>query len=259
MMLLQMRMATFGHNNTLWRFIVTQVFPFVNGFLCFLPRIFLGFFALVTKISADSPFGCRWISFIVLNFKKETLAFFRRKCYSIPEEVNPMEWNDVYDADRNLTGRRHLRGESWGEGEYGLAVCCWVYDGRGNVLLTQRAPEKSFPLSWENSGGAAQAGETSRQAMRRELFEETGITAEEEEFEFLETTRNDWAFFDHYCICRQTPLEQIVLQPGETSDAKWVSLDEACRMAQRHEMCQPIRQQFLHFMPMLRAKQTAQV
>lgn len=167
-----------------------------------------------------------------------------------------MEWNDIYDSQRRLTGRRHLRGESWGEGEYGLAVCCWVYDGRGNVLLTQRAPEKSFPLTWENSGGAAQAGETSRQAMSRELFEETGILVPDEEFEFLETTQNDWAFFDHYCVCRQTPLEQLRLQPGETVDAKWVSFEEAYKLA--NQMCEPIREQFLHFAPLLRQRQNSQ-
>ncbi len=170
-----------------------------------------------------------------------------------------MEWNDIYDAQRNLTGRRHLRGQPWGKGEYGLAVCVWVYDGKGNVLLTQRAPGKSYALTWENSGGAAQAGETSRQAICRELFEETGIHVPEAEFEYLETTQNDWAFFDHYCICRQTPLEQIVLQPKETVDAKWVSFEEAFQMVQRQEICDIIARQFLRYAPLLQAKQTAQV
>lgn len=165
-----------------------------------------------------------------------------------------MEWNDIYDGQRNLTGRRHLRGESWGKDEYGLAVCVWVYDGKGNVLLTKRAPEKSFAGTWENSGGAAQAGETSRQAICRELFEETGIHAMEDEFEFLETTRNDWAFFDHYCIRRETPITQIKLQPGETCDAKWVTIDEAFEMARCKEMCDPIAEQFFHLSPLLRSK-----
>ena len=49
-----------------------------------------------------------------------------------------MEWNDIYDADRNLTGRVHLRGTTWGEGEYGLVVCVWIYDGPGRILLTDR-------------------------------------------------------------------------------------------------------------------------
>ena len=50
------------------------------------------------------------------------------------------EFNDVYDKDRNLTGRLHLRGTPWKPGEYGLVVCVWVYDGKGNILLTRRAP-----------------------------------------------------------------------------------------------------------------------
>lgn len=169
-----------------------------------------------------------------------------------------MEWNDVYDADRRPTGRRRLRGEGFAAGEYGLAVCVWVYDGRGRILLTQRAPQKSFPLTWENSGGAAQAGESSRTAVRRELFEETGIIADESEFEFMETTRSDCFFFDHYFLLRSTPIEQIVLQPGETVDARWVTLDEAYEIA-RTQMCEPIRRQFLHFAPLLRLRQTAQL
>ena len=101
-----------------------------------------------------------------------------------------MEWNDIYDKDRQLTGRVHRRGTYWRHGEYGLVVCVWVYDGAGNVLLTRRAPGKSYAGTWENSGGAAKAGESSRQAVVRELFEETGIRAEEDEFEFLSSDRD---------------------------------------------------------------------
>ena len=169
-----------------------------------------------------------------------------------------MEWNDIYDKNRRRTGRLHRRGDRWGKGEYGLVVCVWVYDGQGKVLLTKRAPGKSFAGTWENSGGAAQAGETSLQAIRRELFEETGIRAEETEFELLETGRDDVAFYDYYCICRQTPLEEIVLQPGETVDAKWVTLEEAYQMVERKEICHVISQQFLRQAPLLRQKQTAQ-
>lgn len=162
-----------------------------------------------------------------------------------------MEWNDIYDSNRNLTGRRHLRGQRWDEGEYGLVVCVWVYDGLGRVLLTKRAPEKSYPGTWENSGGLALAGETSRQAIRRELQEETGIAASEDEFEFLETDRDEMAFYDHYCIRRQTPLEDIVLLPGETVDAKWVTIEEVYRMVERREICQAISRQFLRHAPLL--------
>lgn len=169
-----------------------------------------------------------------------------------------MEWNDIYTEERGLTGRRHLRGTPWREGEYGLVVCVWVYDGRGNILLTRRAPGKSFAGTWENSGGAAKAGETSLQAICRELFEETGIRAEAEEFHLLTSTRDKNMFYDHYCLHRQTPISNIVLLPGETDAVRWASFDEIHEMIRRGEICAIIAEQFLHEEPQLRKRQTAQ-
>ena len=169
-----------------------------------------------------------------------------------------MEWNDVYDAHRKLTGRVHRRGTPWHRGEYGLVVCVWVYDGEGNVLLTRRAPGKSYAGTWENSGGAAKAGESSRQAIVRELFEETGIRAEEDEFEFLSSDRDRSTFYDFYCLKRSVPLEQIVLLPGETDAAQWVTLEEVHRMIRQKQICQVIANQFLRQEPELKKRQSAQ-
>ncbi len=166
-----------------------------------------------------------------------------------------MEWNDIYDAERRLTGRRHRRGDRWRKGEYGLVVCVWVYDGRGNVLLTRRAPEKSFAGTWENSGGAAKAGENSRQAISRELREETGIQASPEEFELIGTGRDHSMFYDYYCLRRDIPLTRVVLQPGETDGAQWVSLDAVYKMVEEKQICPVIGRQFLQQAPLLRARQ----
>ena len=167
-----------------------------------------------------------------------------------------MEWNDIYDEDRNLTGRVHKRGTHWKRGEYGLVVCVWVYDGQGRLLMTRRAPEKSFPGTWENSGGAAKAGETSLQAITRELHEETGIRAAEEEFELIGSDRDKNIFYDFYCLKRQTPLSEIVLLPGETDDAKWVTLEEVHRMIEQKQICKVIANQFLRQEPELKVRQT---
>lgn len=156
-----------------------------------------------------------------------------------------MEWNDIYDHARNRTGRLHRRGEPWGEGELGLVVCVWVYDGSGKLLLTRRAPEKTFAGTWENSGGAAQAGEDSRTAIVRELREETGICRAPEEFEFLRTTRDEHAFYDHYCLKADVPLSEVVLLPGETDDVQWATFGQVHEMIQKGQICQIIAEQFL--------------
>lgn len=169
-----------------------------------------------------------------------------------------MEFNDIYDRNRRLTGRIHQRGTPWKEGEYGLVVCVWVHDGHGKLLLTRRALEKSFPGTWENSGGAVKAGETSRAAIARELWEETGIRAGEEEFEYLGSDRDRCTFYDFYCLKRQTPLEEIVLLPGETDGVKWVDFQQVHQMIRSGQICQVIAGQFLRQEEDLRRRQSAQ-
>lgn len=159
--------------------------------------------------------------------------------------MKPMdEYNDIYDENRCLTGRVHQRGTPWGPGEYGLVVCVWVYDGRGHLLLTRRAKGKSFAGTWENSGGAVKAGETSRQAIARELFEETGIRVEPEEFEFLDTDKDRNMFYDHYCVRREVHLKDIVLLPGETDDVMWASFGKVHWMIRTGKICKIIGHQF---------------
>ena len=165
-----------------------------------------------------------------------------------------MEYNDIYDKHRNLTGRVHLRGTPWKSGEYGLVVCVWVYDSEGNLLMTRRAKEKSFAGTWENSGGAARAGEDSRTAIARELFEETVIRALPEEFEFLCSDSDRCTHYDFYCLKRKLPVQQVVLQPEETDGVQWVSFDKVHEMIDAKQICYIIANQFLRQEPMLRAR-----
>lgn len=166
-----------------------------------------------------------------------------------------MEYNDVYDRDRNVTGKLHRRGTAWKNGEYGMVVCVWVYDGHGKLLLTRRAPGKTVAGTWENSGGAVQAGENSRCAIARELYEETGIQADADAFELLDSCTEGKIHYDHFCLCRQIPLEQVVLQPGETDDAKWVTFQQVHEMIQKKQICKVIAKQFLRHEPALLARQ----
>ena len=169
-----------------------------------------------------------------------------------------MEFNDIYDANRQPTGKVHRRGTHWKPGEYGLVVCVWVYDGEGKLLLTRRAPGKTFAGTWENSGGGAQAGETSLQAIRRELFEETGILAEESEFELMYSDKDKYIFYDFYCLYRKIPLREIKLQPGETDAVQWADFEQIHELIRKKRICHIIAGQFLRQEPMLKLKQFAQ-
>lgn len=130
-------------------------------------------------------------------------------------------------------------------GEYHINVFVWIFNSAGELLLTKRSPEKeSYPNLWETTGGAVLAGETSRQAIVRELREETGLCAAPEEFVFLDSVRGKTWFSDTYALRRDAPLSQIVLQPGETCGARWVTRAAFERMIAAGEVAQPDVQRF---------------
>ena len=68
----------------------------------------------------------------------------------------PELW-DLYEEDRRPLGRAIPRGEPLPEGTYHLAVGIAVLNRQGEILLTQRSPEKDpHGGCWEIPGGCAQ-------------------------------------------------------------------------------------------------------
>ena len=98
-------------------------------------------------------------------------------------EIIIMEMWDIYDANKKKTGRLMKRND-WclKDGEYHLTVLGVIKRPDGKFLITQRVMTKAWaPGWWEVSGGAAQAGEESVEAVRREVLEETGIDVSDAE------------------------------------------------------------------------------
>ena len=61
-------------------------------------------------------------------------------------------------------------------GEFHLTVLGVIRRPDGKFLITQRVMTKAWaPGAWEVSGGGVMAGETSAQAIQREIWEETGL------------------------------------------------------------------------------------
>lgn len=131
---------------------------------------------------------------------------------------NPGELWDVYDESRNLTGRLHRRGEPLKPGDYHLVVHVWMLNSDGQFLLTKRAPNKGFPNMWESTGGSALAGDDSLTAALREVKEETGLTLDKCRGERIFQMRKLDFFRDVWLFRQDFDLQDVVLQPGETTD-----------------------------------------
>lgn len=144
-----------------------------------------------------------------------------------------MEIVDLYDENRNLLGRTRNRADKLADGEYIIVVGIWVFDSQNRILLTKRAPTKSYaPNLWENTGGHVQSGEPSKAAVVRELEEETGIVVTEDEIGYIGSIKVKPFFGDNYYVRKDFPAGAVRLQEGETCDAKWVTLEEFDAMAE---------------------------
>lgn len=132
--------------------------------------------------------------------------------------TNADELWDVYDENRNLTGRLQRRGDALESGDYHLVVYIWVMDHDGKFLLTKRSPNKGFPNLWETTGGSALAGDDSLTAALREVKEETGLTLRPECGRRFMTVKGENYFGDYWLFLQDFDLDKIVLQEGETCD-----------------------------------------
>jgi len=158
-----------------------------------------------------------------------------------------MERWDLYDSERRPLFRTHERGEKKNPEEYHTAVEVWTVNSKNDILVTLRDPQKEeYPDKWENTGGSALAGETSRQAAVRELMEETGISAAEDDFIFLGTNRDlqYLEFVDIYLLRCDLPISELTMQAGETVAAKWITLAQLEAMIEDRSLALPIGRRF---------------
>lgn len=158
---------------------------------------------------------------------------------------------DVYDKDRNITGKIVERGTYMADDEYHLVVQIWIKNDENKWLISKRAPHKSQDLKWEPTGGSVVAGETSLQGALREVKEEVGITLEPEKGHLFKSFRREkftWAnpgFLDIWVFENNTLLENIVLQEEETIDAKWATVDEILELMETDEFV-PLGENLYH-------------
>jgi len=142
-----------------------------------------------------------------------------------------MELIDIYDKNGNKIDTARPKEQPLKDGEYKLAVGMWIVNDEGQIFLTKRAPEKRYmPNKWENPAGHVQSGEDCIAAIIRELKEETGLTVTPEQITFFGASCAAPYLGRDYGVRMNFDLSVIQLQPGETSDAKWVSFEEFRKM-----------------------------
>ena len=134
-----------------------------------------------------------------------------------------MEFWDIYDENKQLTGRKMKRND-WclKQGEYHLTVLGVIARPDGTFLITKRVMTKAWaPGWWEVSGGGVQAGESSEEAVRREVKEETGLDVRNAEggyaftYKRVNPDEGDNYFVDVYRFVMDIDEKDVSFQEAE--------------------------------------------
>ena len=144
---------------------------------------------------------------------------------------------DLYDINRNRTGKVLERGNKVPEGYYRLVVHVCVFDKDGRMLIQKRQPFKSgWSGMWDvTAGGSALAGDTSQQAASRELKEEVGIECDLTDVRPAMTIYFDGGFNDIYTINMDVDIDSLQLQESEVEQVKWATEEEILEMLHNKE------------------------
>lgn len=150
-----------------------------------------------------------------------------------------MEFWDIYDKDKKKTGRT-MKKNDWHlqDGEYHLTVLGVIMRPDGKYLITRRVMTKAWaPGWWEVSGGAAQAGEESLEAVCREIREETGldVTGAEGGYQFTYHRENpgegDNYFVDVYRFIMDFDESDVKIQQEEAMGFQLATREEIKALA----------------------------
>ena len=170
-----------------------------------------------------------------------------------------MELLDVVDEYGCPTGQKIERSVAHSEGIRHRTAHVWIVrrtDEGTEVLLQKRSMNKdSFPGRYDtSSAGHIQAGAEPKESAIRELREELGIIAGQEDLEFVDTfvVHYEKEFHGHmfrdseiafvYAYSKPVDISRLILQKEELDGVDWFGLEYVYDECKKHnqKFCAPI-------------------
>ena len=121
--------------------------------------------------------------------------------------------------------------------EYSQVVHAWIRNDKGEFLIQKRSMKKKFfPGQWSVTGGGADVGETTLDALYRECKEEIGINLIPENVELMMTVKRKNAFIDIYLAKQSFDIKDVKMQKDEVDDVKWATINDIRNLIKNEEM-----------------------
>ena len=135
-----------------------------------------------------------------------------------------VERRDLYDKDRNLTGKTIAKGEEIPKGYYITTVVCFMENNNGKFLMQKRSVQKDG--LWGTTGGHPKSGEDSLTGIHSEILAELGLDIDPKKLKLVTTIQDNKLICDIYYLKKDINLDDIIMQESEVADVKYFTLDE---------------------------------
>lgn len=142
-----------------------------------------------------------------------------------------MELLDVVDENNNLTGIILDRKEIHEKKLFHRHVSCWIINREGKILLQQRSlNKKKNPGKWAKTGGHVDSGESPIDAIKREVYEEINLSAQECEiikgdiFKSRDKLEPYYAY--NYIFITDKKEDEFILQKDEVEKVKYYTISD---------------------------------
>lgn len=135
-----------------------------------------------------------------------------------------MEYRDLYDENRNFTGKIIEKNEPVPEGYYYITVVIFIQDSMGKFLMQKRSDCKGG--KWATTGGHPKSGESSLEGLVIEIKEELGLDIDDSKVKLFKTVKTNDDFYDLYYLKMDIDLKSIILQEEEVSEVKLLTTEE---------------------------------
>ena len=142
-----------------------------------------------------------------------------------------MEYRDLYDENKNLTGEKININDEIPKGKYINTVVIFIENDRGELLLQIN---KKYNL-WSTTGGHPKSGESSIDGIITEVKEELGIDISSDEVILFKTIQTEDDFVDLYYLNKDIDLMDID-RNEEVGEVGWFNEDEILEMISKKKL-----------------------
>ena len=144
-----------------------------------------------------------------------------------------MEKRDLYDKNKNLTGKTIFKNFPIPNGCYILVVLIFIQNSDGKFLIQKRSKIKNGKFA--TTGGHPKSGQTSLEGAITEVKEEIGLDISNKDIKLFFSGKSDTTkvFCDDYYMKMDIPnIENLKLQKSEVDSIYWLSVDEIKKLMQ---------------------------